>query len=86
MASNLPLNAKFTWGDFVKIKESSPIIYKPGSLGSICGIWNIESQVTMREFNVPFGTFMYTVEFEDGHTLEIPENHLEFISKCKSNF
>ena len=77
MSGNLPLNPLYTWGDFVKIKEISPSKYEPGKLGSICGIWTINSPVTSHEYEMPFGTVMYTIEFEDGNAIEIPEDYLD---------
>ena len=64
MATDQPMNPKFTWGDSVQVADEAPSRYRSGAYGSICGIHELESQV------------LYTVEFGDGAAIEVPEDHL----------
>ena len=63
---------KLTWGDSVVVAQSAPPQFRPGSLGSICGMRQID-QGTASLLGVELGTLVYTVEFKDGIAVEIPE-------------
>ncbi len=73
MATNQILSPLFSWGDPVQVKKTSPVKYKAGAIGSICGIRVIDSLFVAKKFDQPIGTNLYIVEFEDGSDLEIPE-------------
>ena len=65
MATDQPMNPKFTWGDSVRVADEAPSQYRCGDFGSICGIRESGSHV------------LYTVEFGDGASIEIPEVDLK---------
>jgi|AMWB02.1.fsa_nt_gi hypothetical protein len=67
----------FTWGDFVRVKSSAPEKYRPGQLGDVCGIWTIDSVENAEARGEPLGTTIYTVEFGDGVSAEVPGCYLE---------
>ena len=81
MAFNLPLNSKFNWGDSVKVKNSAPQEFEPDSIGSICGMTQIDSNNAIKDLERNLTKIVYLVEFKDGHTIEIPEDYLDFFSK-----
>jgi len=56
---------KYDWGQEVYVDTTAPSNFRPGQLGSICG---------MREINEHA---LYLVEFSDGEAIEIPENLME---------
>ena len=64
MATNQPMNPKFTWGDCVQIVDNAPPQYRSGAFGSICGLDERAAQV------------VYIVEYGDGSSCEIPEEYI----------
>jgi hypothetical protein len=67
----------FTWGDAARIKQGARTEWRPGALVSIVGIRTVETEATAHEFDAPVGTTLFTVEFVDGSSTEIPEVWLE---------
>ena len=68
---------KVTWGDSVRVSASAPDELRPGSPAEVVGVTRAETSVLAARFRVPVGTEVYTVEFSDGSSLEIPEDLLE---------
>ena len=66
----------FTWNDLVKIKPNATSFYLPGRIGVICGMEKVKSKELSNEFNVDIGDWIYTIEFGDGSSIEIPEKYL----------
>lgn len=60
-------NFKFTWGDDVRVIMSAPASMRPGQIGSVCG---------MRELD---GKNLYIVEFPAGDSMELMEEVLELL-------
>ena len=71
MATN-KIKHVYDYGDAVKIKSNAPERYKPGKIGSICGIRIIENTETAKEFDQPLDTELYAIEFDKGEAIEIP--------------
>ena len=69
---------KFTWGDSIIILKEAPKQFHPGEFGSICGFYKIKSEETAKELICTKGDWVYTVEFEDGHDIQIAECYLDF--------
>ena len=67
----------FTWNDLVLIKLNAPLRYSPGKLAVICGMEQVKSEKLSKEFNIKIGDWLYTVEFGDGSSIEVPESFLE---------
>jgi hypothetical protein len=68
---------EFTWGDSVCVKKEAPSWMRPGEAADVVGILDIETEAQAREFAVPLGSKMYTIEFGDGSDVEIPEAWIE---------
>lgn len=70
---------RFTWGDSVRVveREGLRIDWRPGSLGSVCGLRKIVTDQQAASSSFPIGTIVYTVEFEDGKSAQVPEEALE---------
>ena len=43
----------------------------------VCGMEQVKSEKLSSEFNIKMGEWLYTVEFGDGSSIEIPEFFLE---------
>jgi hypothetical protein len=74
-----PLNRiRFTWGDSVRVVErhGARIDWRPGAVGSICGMHKVEGREQEEAHGFASGTVVYTVEFEDGESAQIPEDAL----------
>ena len=67
----------FTWNDLVVIKPNAPSSYPVGKIAVICGMEQIKSEKLSNEFNIKIGDWLYTVEFGDGSSIEIPEFYIE---------
>lgn len=68
----------FTWGDTVRVKVDAPPAVRPGALGEVVGIREIENQDQSTQFwGMPLGTKLYLVELGDGVAVEVPERMLE---------
>jgi len=70
-------NNKFTWNDYIVIKNDAPHQFHPGEIGVICGMSKIESDETARKYHSSVGSWTYTVEFGDGSDTQIAECYLE---------
>lgn len=68
---------KFTWGDPIVIAKSAPIHVHLGEFASICGFYRITSEESAEEFQCNIGDWIYTVEFQDGSSIELAECYLE---------
>ena len=68
---------KFTWGDSIMIAKNAPPSFHPGEFASICGFYKISSKESAKELQCKVGDWVYTVEFSDGSSLEVPEPSLE---------
>ena len=58
-------NFIYDWGETVRVVMTAPEELRPGQVCSVCG---------MREME---GTNLYLVEFQNGDSVEVPENNLE---------
>jgi hypothetical protein len=67
---------RFTWGDTVQVSSTAPSQYRPGSLGSVCGM-RIATGDNSASMETIEPTHLYLVEFGDGFTIEIPDLFLE---------
>lgn len=72
-------NNLFTWNDLVVIVPNAPTSYSPGQIAVICGMEKVGSSKLSLEFNVEMGSWIYTIEFGDGSSMEIPEIYLKKI-------
>jgi hypothetical protein len=63
----------FTWGDLARVNLLAPKKFRPGELGEVCGIWEITTEENSKALEEPLGTTIYTVEFSDGVSVEIPD-------------
>ena len=72
----MALNFSFTWGDAVLVIPSAPLIYRPGSYGSVCGVRKVDNQKLHDLYQVPFESDLYLVEFDDGEAFQIPGKYL----------
>ena len=70
-------SSRFSWGDTVRVSANAPEAYRPGALGSICGMRTITTRETAELFACQMGTMVYTVEFSDGLSLEVSDQYLE---------
>lgn len=67
----------FTWNDLIIIKSNAPPCYCPGKIAVICGMEQVNSKKLSSDFDIKIGEWLYTVEFGDGNSLEVPEFFLE---------
>ena len=68
---------KFTWNDLVRIKFDVPKKFKPGEIVAVCGLEKVQSEKLSKTYHVEKGSWLYTVEFGDGSSIEVPECYLE---------
>lgn len=68
---------KFTWGDLVRVSEDAESTMRPGDLADVVAITEINSEVLAKSYGAPLGETVYTVEFGDGSSAEVPERWLD---------
>lgn len=68
---------KFTYDDIVKVAVSAPDEYRPGQRAWIVGVFEDRQGEYFERF--PPGT-IYSIEFEDGSSIEVHESSLELES------
>jgi len=67
----------FTWNDLVIVKPNTPLVFHPGQIAVVCGMEQVKSTKLSLEFNINIGEWIYTIEFGDGSSIEIPELYLK---------
>lgn len=75
----------FTWNDLVVIKRDAPSPYPPQKMAVVCGMERVRSEGLSNEFNTDIGDWLYTIEFGDGSSIEIPELYLEKYTEATNN-
>ena len=56
-----------TWGNTVLVLRDAPDSFRPGEIGEVCGFQEYADQT------------IYTVEFDDGADIQIPDRFLSKI-------
>lgn len=64
----------FNYDDVVKVRQGAIVDLRPGSKAWVVGVFQTRPGPFFDKF--PHGT-VYTIEFEDGSSLEVHENDLE---------
>jgi hypothetical protein len=67
--------SKFTWGDGARIESEAPDCLRPGSAVAIVGVVE-QHERRGTHFDSFAEGVIYTVEFEDGTSLDVHEGHL----------
>ncbi len=75
--TNASEDHKFTWGDTVVIKKSAPSHLYPGEIVSVCSVVKIAPEDVKKQPSLIEPTWLYTVEFGDGRSIELPECYLD---------
>ena len=65
---------KYTYGDTVTLDSNSGTA--SGAIGEIVGFYEIETAEIAQSRGFPIGTVFYTVEFPNGESAEVLEEHL----------
>jgi len=68
---------KFEWGDTVVIKRNAPPNLHPGEIASVCAVIKIDIEDVKIDPSLVEPTWLYTIEFGDGSSIEVPEVYLE---------
>ena len=61
----------------MKIKQEAPKDFHPGEIGSVCAMVEISLEDLEIDPSLIEATWLYTVEFGNGNSIEIPEYYLE---------
>ena len=72
---------KYDYGESVEITKNAPECYRPGTQGSLCGVRHIEAEEHANAAYVKIDTILWLVEFEDGFSLEVPEEYLTSLDR-----
>jgi hypothetical protein len=70
-------NSKFTWGEAVMVKKNAPKVFHPGEFASICSVIKLDPEDLLKDQSLMQSKWLYTIEFEDGSSVEVPEYYLE---------
>jgi hypothetical protein len=70
-------NNKFDWNNVVIVKNDAPKYLHPGEIASICGMEKVEFENVAKRYHTEIGNWIYTIEFNDGSDITIPEMYLD---------
>ena len=73
----LSKNHKFDWGDTLIIKKNVLPHLHPGEIVSVCSVMKISPEDLKKNPSLIEPSWLYTVEFGDGSSIELPECYLE---------
>lgn len=73
----------FDYNDYVKVIDNAPKEFPKDNIGIICFVNQAEQDFILRELLIQKDEYYYSVEFEDGNIIEIPEIYLEKVSNEK---
>lgn len=76
-------NNKFDWNDAVIVKADAPQKFRPGEIASICGMTKVTFENIAEKYDAPIGSWLYTIEFNEGYDILVPERFLEIHSRQK---
>lgn len=79
MVTDRSVSYKFNWGDTVEITAEAPGKYQKAVKGSVCGIREIDTEMTAQDFEEPIGSILYLVESSCGNAIEVPEKFLKLL-------
>lgn len=68
---------QFDYAQSVKIVASAPAFLMPGSLVAVVGMTRLSGKREIAGMICDYGTAVYVVEYENGHSVEVPEQYLE---------
>jgi hypothetical protein len=66
--------ARFNYNDIVTASPSAPPVFRPGARAWIVGVYENQTDAWLKRF--PPGV-VYSIEFEDGSSIEVHESMLE---------
>jgi len=68
---------RYDWGETVRITTGAPSPLVPGSLVSVVGMTEISQPREILGGRARRGQIAYLIEFEDGSSVEVPEQFIE---------
>ena len=71
---------QLTYGTTVRLKQGASPIERVGSPAEIVGIFEVDTIAKARDYSATIGTTIYSIEFGDGHTIEVPESWVETVT------
>lgn len=77
MFQYFPENHKFDYGEILIIKKNVPSNLHPGEIVSVCSIMKIAPEDLKKNPLLIEPTWLYTLEFGDGNSIDLPECFLE---------
>ncbi len=81
MSLNSSENHKFNWGDTLIIKKNALPHLHPGEIVSVCSLVKIAAEDVKKDPSLIEPSWLYTVEFGDGSSIELPECLLDEYKK-----
>lgn len=72
---------KLDFGAPVRTLPHIPIDYRPRERGWVCGVREVATESEAVAAGVRIGTVLYIIEFDDGSSMEIPEEYLAAIEE-----
>jgi len=73
---------KFSWNAVVRVKDNVPECSHPGEIASVCGMEKVEFQEVAQQYHTQVGRWIYTIEFNGGNDITIPEEYLELLERA----
>ena len=68
---------RYDYGQTVRVSAHAPGAFRPGQLVAVVGMHRIERDDHALQMGHPVGTVLYTIEYDDGSSVQIPEEYIE---------
>ena len=68
---------KFDWNEYVIVSSNAPMEIHSNENAYIVGMEKVNNDKLAKEYNTSIGKWIYTIEFDDGSDVTIPEEYLE---------
>ena len=75
--SKQSFSPRFSYGDTLIVKKNLPSYLHPGEIVSVCSIFEMDSAGSNQCYGIQAPVWVYTVEFGNGSSIELPEHFLE---------
>jgi len=68
---------RYHYGQTVRVSAHARKSFRPGELVAVVGMWKVSNNEQAHHTGHPVGTVLYLIEYDDGSSIEIPEEYIE---------
>jgi len=68
---------RYDYGQTVQVAAQAPQSLQPGEKVDVVGMYTVHREVESSAMGYPIGTQLYTIEYADGSSKEVPASYIE---------